>query len=213
MKNQLALALLLASTSSAAVAADISHTYVEVGFARQQVELPEIGNDVAMEDMKADGGYIRGSVELNDAFYLFGGYSKGNDDIDVRYYPIGKVFEVDADAEQGDIGFGYRHTLSDRVEWTGELSYVNTRISVGVDGFKDRVKGDDYRASVGLRSNLASNFEGWIKANYTDGDVYDGEFTGTLGALVKFNETWGIVGEAEIGSDNKQYRVGVRASF
>ncbi|ALN90364.1 hypothetical protein [Lysobacter gummosus] len=215
MKKQLALALLLATASSAAAAADgLSHSYVEAGFVRHQAELPVVeGQGVSVDDMKADGGYIAGSFEVMESVYLFGGYHKGNDDVGVSLDGIGEIGEFDADVQQGHIGLGYHHKLSDRVEWTGELSYLNTRLELKVEDFKERLKGDDYRASVGLRGDLAANFEGWIKANYTDGDVYDGEFSGTLGALVKFNKTWGIVGEAEVGSDDRQFRLGVRASF
>ena len=71
----------------------------------------------------------------------------------------------------------------------------------------------DGRGSVGVRGLLADNFEGWVKGNYTDGDVYDGEFGATLGGQFKFNPTWGITGEVEFGDDASQYTVGVRASF
>ncbi|MGH8083352.1 MAG: hypothetical protein ACREP7_22435 [Lysobacter sp.] len=215
MKKQLALALMLVTASSAAAAADgLSHTYVEAGFVRHQAELPiDAGQGVSIDDMKADGGYIAGSVEVASNVYIFGGYHKGNDDVAVNIDGVGEVGKFDADVEQGHLGLGYHHKLSDRVEWTGELSYINTRLDLKVEDFKQRAKGDDYRASVGLRGDLAANFEGWIKANYTDGDVYDGEFSGTLGALVKFNKMCGIAGEAEFGSDDRQFRLGVRASF
>ena len=60
---------------------------------------------------------------------------------------------------------------------------------------------------------MTDSFEGWLKANYTDGDAYEGEFSATVGAQFKFNQTWGIVGEAEFGDSSSQYIVGVRASF
>ncbi|WP_031373011.1 outer membrane beta-barrel protein [Lysobacter antibioticus] len=210
MKKQLALALALAMASSAAAAADgLSYTHVEAGYSVQKIELVTVDEDLDIEDPKAAGGYIAGSVALNDAMHLFGGYRQGSDDIEISY--AGSYLgEVDIDSTQYQIGLGYHHTLSDRVDWTGELSYLRTEIDVEDE---EAVEGDDYRASLGLRGDLAANFEGWIKANYTDGDVYDGEFSGTIGALVKFNETWGIVGEAEFGDKNSQFNLGVRASF
>lgn len=215
MSKQLALALLLATVSTTCAAAEgLSHNYVEIGFVRHQIERPLGGHpDFLAEDPKIDGGYIAGSVALGESFYLLGGYQKGDDVVRTGLFSFHSDFDVDVDAEQGHLGFGYRHTLSERVEWTGELSYVNTRIKTELRGYRSSGKGDDYRASLGLRGNLASHFEGWAKANYTDGDFYDGEFSGTLGALVKFNQTWGIVGEAEVGSDDRQFRLGVRASF
>lgn len=221
MNKQLALAVLLATASSAAAAADgLRHTYVEGGFLHQQTKTPLRGpadipaSDVSIEDAKADGGYIAGSYEVSDRFYVFGGYQQGNADIGASIISLGESTEIDTDVQQGRVGFGYHRAVSDRVEWTGELSYIRTQVKFDREQvINPRVEGDDYRASIGLQGDLAANFEGWVKANYTDGDFYDGEFSGTLGALVKFNEVWGIVGEAEVGSDDRQYRLGVRASF
>jgi opacity protein-like surface antigen len=228
MKKQIALAIVLAIASSAAVAAEgISHTYIEGGYARQRAEAGVEEPGASIDDLKLDGGYIAGSVELNEDFYLFGGYQKGSDDISVNVprtlihrfddgFEIWREafeYEIDVDVQQANVGFGYRHKLSDRVEWTGELGYLNTRLKLKAEDMKESAKGDDYRASLGLRGALASNFEGWVKVNYTDGDIYDGEVSGTVGALVKFNEMWGIVGEADFGEHNRRYNLGVRVSF
>jgi hypothetical protein len=212
MKKQLALALVLAATSCAAAAEEggLSYSYVEAGVAQSRVELPSLGGDVSVDDVRANGGYLQGSVALGDAFHLFGAYRQGDDDVAVRYRNV-KLGEAEFDLKQYEIGFGYHHTLSERVDWTGELSYVGTDVEVDRGGDFDRA--DDFRVSVGLRGNLASHFEGWAKINYTDGDAYDSEASATLGALVKFNQTWGIVGEAEFGSENRQFNLGVRASF
>ncbi|ALN56713.1 MULTISPECIES: outer membrane beta-barrel protein [Lysobacter] len=217
MKKQLALALALAAASTSAAAYDrLSHTYVEAGFAHQQAEVPVLAPvGVTVDDMKANGGFINGSIAVGEKFYVFGGYQKGKDDsIAVNFEGFGKIGEFEIDAQQAHGGVGYGHQLSDRVQWTGEVSFLRTRFKAkGEDITQDTAEGDDYRASLGLRGNLARNFEGWIKANYTDGDMYDQEFSGTLGGLIKFNDNWGIVAEGEFGSDQKQYRLGVRWSF
>ncbi|MFK3650757.1 outer membrane beta-barrel protein [Lysobacter enzymogenes] len=216
MKKQLALAVALAAASTSAAAYDkLSHSYVEAGFVHNQSELPVVApSNISVEDMKANGGFINGSFAVGEKFYVFGGYSKAKDDsVGIRVTGLGQVGEFEVDAQQGHAGIGYNHKLSDRVEWTGEVSYLRTKFEVETRGFRDSAEGDDYRASIGLRGNLAANFEGWIKANYTDGDMYDKEFSGTLGGLIKFNDSWGVVAEADLGSDQKQYRVGVRWSF
>lgn len=135
-----------------------------------------------------DGAAIRGSVKFGESnFYGFGSYA----DIE--------------DLKQTDLGVGYAHNLSDNLDLVTELAWRNT--DAGSSDF------DDTRVSVGLRGNLADNFEGSIKANYIDGDLYDGEFGGTIGGQFKFNDTWGITGEAEFVNDVTIYSVGVRASF
>lgn len=212
MKKQLALALALALASTAAAAEGLSYTHVEAGYSVQQYEVNSLTPGLSVQDPKADGGYIEGSVAFGEApFYAFGGYRKGEDDsVGVRFNNV-DLGDIDVDADQFKIGVGYHHTLSDRVDWVGELSYIRTELDSNV--LSDEIDGDDFRGSVGLRGNLAKNFEGWAKLNYTDGDMYDSEFSGTLGALVKFNQTWGIVGEAEFGEHAKQYSIGIRASF
>lgn len=211
MKKQLALAIVLACASSAAAAADgLSYSYIEAGVAQSKVELPAVDANYSVDDIKTNSAYLRGSVALGDSFHLFGGYRKGDDDVAVRFRNV-KIGEANIDLAQYEVGFGYHHTLSDRVDWTGELSYIGTDVDVQGGGDFDRA--DDFRVSVGLRGNLARNFEGWAKVNYTDGDAYDSEFSGTLGAQIKFNRTWGIVGEAEFGDKNSQLSLGVRASF
>jgi opacity protein-like surface antigen len=139
-------------------------------------------------NVDVDGVGVRGSVEFADSgFYGFGSYS------DVE------------DLKQTDLGLGYAHNLSDNVDLVAELAWRNTDAG--------SFDADDTRVSVGFRGNLADNFEGSIKANYIDGDAYDSQFGATVGGQFKFNDTWGITGEAEFVDDVTIYSVGVRASF
>ena len=139
-------------------------------------------------DDNFDGAAVRGSVKFGESnFYGFGSYA----DIE--------------DLTQTDLGVGYAHNLSDNLDLVTELAWRNTDAG--------SFDADDTRVSVGLRGNLADNFEGSIKANYIDGDAYDSEFGGTIGGQFKFNDTWGITGEAEFVNDVTIYSVGVRASF
>lgn len=73
--------------------------------------------------------------------------------------------------------------------------------------------GDGARLGVGVRGLLSDNFEGWAKAQYADGGDFDGDFSGVLGAQVKFNQTWGLVGEVEVAEDINTFSLGLRASF
>jgi hypothetical protein len=197
MKKQLAAALLLACVPLAASARDSlgSFTYVEAGVQRLSVDFDLPGGDA----IDFDGIGLRGSVELTDSFYLYGGlgWARNDDFID------------DIDAYQAQGGVGYRHTVFDNADFTAELGFQHTELDAG--GTSNNL--DAVRASVGLRGALSNNFEGWVKANYVDGSDYDGEFSGTLGAQFIINETWGIVGEVEAGDLTSQYMLGVRASF
>lgn len=194
MKKLLAAAMLLAITPFAASARDSlgSFTYVEAGVQRLSV-------DDGTDTLDFDGAGIRTSIELSDNFYVYGGYAWArNDDL-----------AVDIDARDMQIGLGYRHTVFDNADLTAELGFQHTELDS--DLFRDNLDGG--RLSVGLRGALSNNFEGWVKANYVDGSDYDGEFSGTLGAQLIINETWGIVGEIEAGDLASRYTLGVRASF
>ena len=197
MKKQLAAALMLACAPFAASARDSlgSFTYVEAGVQRLSVDFDIPGGDA----IDFDGIGLRGSLELSDSFYLYGGLGWArNDD-----------FTTDIDAYQAQGGLGYRYTVFDNADLTAELGFQHTELDAG--SVSDNLDAD--RASVGVRGVLSNSIEGWVKANYVDGSDYDGEFSGTLGAQFIISETWGIVGEIEAGDLTSQYMLGVRASF
>ena len=146
-------------------------------------------------DSDADGFGVRGSFEFGQSnFYGFGSYAQV------------EVDNSNVDIDNTEIGFGYAHDLSDNLDLISELAYVNA----DADGFNDV---DGYRASVGIRGSFSDNFEGLLKANYTDGSDFDGDFSGTIGAQYKFTQTWGVTGEVTFGDDSETYLVGLRASF
>jgi hypothetical protein len=195
MKKLLVLALALAAAPLAAQADEISYTYVESGYAAVDLDLAFDG-----PELDFDGFQLRGSAAISDSLYVHGGYgSVTNDDAG---------FDLDFNVAQ--LGLGYRFGLSDRADLVGELGYIRQEFDAGSNG---SVKADGGRVSVGVRALLADNFEGWAKGSYTDGGDFEGDFSGTVGALVKFNPTWGLVGEIEAGEDLTKYLIGVRASF
>ena len=67
---------------------------------------------------------------------------------------------------------------------------------------------DGYSAEVGVRSALTQNFEGYAMAGYEDGDRFDGDFYGRLGAQVKFNQSWGVSGDVKFSDGDTQWFVG-----
>ncbi len=197
MKKQFALALALATMSFGAAAAEPNYTYLEGGFARLNLDVGGVG------DADFDGFQVRGSVEAGKDFHFFGSYgSTNNDDAG-----------IDVDFDELQVGLGYHYPLSDSTDLLAEIGYIKQEIDVEAFGDADA---DGYRASVGFRSAFNDHFEGYVKGSYNGGD-FDG-FSGTVGAQVKFNQTWGLVGEIEAGEmddelDATKYLIGVRASF
>lgn len=145
-------------------------------------------------DGDADGIGLRGSLNFGDSnFYGFAGYSQV------------EIDNTSIDIDVTNVGVGYHHALSTRAHLLSELSYVNADAGI--------VDADGYRASVGVRGAFSDTVEGVLKANYTDGNDLDGDFSGTAGLLVKFSPTWGAFGDVEFGDGGETYTVGVRASF
>ena len=193
MKRSLMALALAAALPMSAQAADLSYNFVELDYARMNV-------DDGGADFDPDGFGLKGSFAMGEKFYGFGSYLRGSDD----------VSGTDVDVDQTQLGAGFRHGVSDKADFIAELSWINQ--SVDIEGLGE-ADGDGGRVSAGFRGAMSDKFEGYAKANYTDGGDFDGDFSGTLGAQVKFNQTWGITGEAELGGDADIYMLGVRASF
>lgn len=195
MKKQLAAALVLALLPFAASARDSlgSYTYVEGGFKRLSIE-----NDV-VDNFDFDGAYIRSSVEMNDNLSFHGGLTFGKS----------SDLPVDIDLTELELGLGYRYNFADNVDFIADATFQHQEFDDGDD--KD-VK-NNTRIGVGVRGALSNSVEGWVKANYVDGGLYEGDAVGTLGMHVILNETWGLVGEFDAGGDVKRFNIGVRASF
>jgi Ax21 family sulfation-dependent quorum factor len=193
MKRSLMALALAAALPISAQASELSYNFIELDYAKLNI-------DGAGSDFDPDGFGLKGSFAFGEQFYGFGSYLRGSEE----------VSGVDFDIDQTQLGLGYRHGVSDSADFIAELSWLND--SVDIEGFGD-ADANGGRLSAGFRGAMAENFEGYAKANYTDGGDFDGDFSGTLGAQVKFNKTWGVTGEAEFGSDADIYMLGLRASF
>lgn len=225
--NKLLPLLLLSTTAFSAHAAGLRYSFVEAGYAQAKIDS---GSDQALgqdqwahiDDMKPRGAYVRGSVAAGETLYVLADYRQGKD---TTGFGIGNAVtssdgSFEADVEQGSIGLGFHHGISERTDLIGEVAYLWTHAKVydvRVDGRHSLNTSDagasDARLSVGVRSRMGKHVEGWALANYIGGDAYDRDFGATLGGQLKLNETWGLVGEANLGGTISEYRVGIRASF
>lgn len=206
MKTSTVLAALLAAAPFAASAGEgLSYTYVEGGYAKVHVD------DSFLGDPEGDGGYLRGSFAINPSFNVFGSFARVGDDY--RLTDGINSYRFDVDLTQLELGIGYHMPMGERLDFIAELAYQRLEVETDLSGFgsgSDDIKGG--RAAIGVRGGN-ERLEGWLKAGYLDGGDYEGDFVGTLGGQVRFNRTWGLVGEVEIIDDLTHYKAGVRASF
>ena len=170
-------------------------------FAAQAQEAPSntwVEGSYVNADGDAEGHAVRGSFEFGESnVYGLAGVTR----LEVDNSPL----KLDG----RELGLGYAHPLSERTALFAEASYLDTEVVVP-GGALD---GNGYRTSVGLRSGLTDRLEGLVKANYVDGDDFDGDFSGTVGGLVKLTPTWGITGDVTFDDKTETYQLGVRASF
>jgi Ax21 family sulfation-dependent quorum factor len=191
-RSLLALTLLAALPFTASAADGLSYTYVEGGY---------VATDTDAGD--ADGWGINGSAAFADNFHVFGGYTFQKTDDET----IGGLRFDGIDVDQWRVGLGYNHPVAANTDLLARVAYEN----YDVEGDNDRL--DGYSAEVGVRSALAPNFEGYAMAGYEDGDRFDGDFYGRLGAQVKFNQNWGVSGDVKVADGDTQWFVGPRLTF
>jgi Ax21 family sulfation-dependent quorum factor len=204
-RNKLAaLSLLVAlpvlALSTAASAADgLNYNYVEGGYINTN------------SDVDADGWGVNASAALTPNFSLFGSYSGQKTDA----FDVGGTRVDSSNADQWRLGVGYNYGISANTDLVARAAYDKYKVDdVTVGGIN--YGGDDvdgYSAEVGVRSALASNFEGYALAGYEDGNDFDGDFYGRLGAQVKFNPNWGLSGDVKFASGDTQVFIGPRYSW
>lgn len=177
---------------SAQEAAGLNYNYVEGGYVSTNTDAGD-----------ADGFGTNASVALAPNFHLFGGYS--TQDID----------DSDINVDQFRIGAGYNVGIAANTDLVARAAYEKYKTDDFTIGGV-RFAGEDldgYSAEVGVRSALAPNFEGYAMAGYEDGDEFDGDVYGRLGAQVKFNRNWGVSGDVKFADGDTQWFVGPRFSW
>lgn len=207
-KTLLGAALLAALpfAASAQEASGLNYNYVEGGYVATNLD-----NDNG--DIDADGFGLNGSVALSDNFHVFGAFA--SQDTDTFELTQGGN-RVNTDINQWRVGLGYNLPLASSTDLVARAAYEKFEVDdVTVDGQTFEVNdGDDgYSAEVGVRTAFTSNFEGHAFAGYQDfGDGAD-DFYGRVGALVKFNDAWGVSGDVKFADGDTQWFVGPRFSW
>ena len=186
--------------SAAASAADgLNYNYVEGGYIATN------------SDVDADGWAVNASAALSPNFSLFGSYSGQKTDA----FTAGGVRVDSANADQWRLGVGYNYGISANTDLVARAAYDKYKVDdVSIGGVN--YGGNDvngYSAEVGVRSALASNFEGYALAGYEDSQDFSGDFYGRLGGQVKFNPNWGLSGDIKFASGDTQVFIGPRFSW
>lgn len=205
MRTLVAAALLAALPFAASAAEGVSYNFVEAGWNRIALD------DEWLGDPDGDGAYVRGSWAVGRQVHLFGSYASASESFRLD------EMRLKVELRQPEFGIGYHQEFTQQLDFIAELAWTRleakARASLGNQSVSASEHTNAGRVAVGLRGTPSPRTELWAKAGYLDGSDVEGSFAGTLGGQVKFNRTWGLVGEVEVIEDTTRYNVGVRASF
>ncbi len=182
-RSFLALAMFAALPFAASAADGISYNYVQGGYVATNTDAGD-----------ADGWGLGGSAALSQNFHVFGNFA--NQDLK----------DVDADFDQWRVGVGYNHQVSQRMDLVTRVAYE--KFDAGND-----IDADGYSVEAGVRGAMTPMLEGYALAGYEDGDSFDGDFYGKLGAQVKFNPNWGVAADVKFADGDTQWFVGPRLTW
>jgi hypothetical protein len=178
--------LLLAVAPLAALAEDMSYSFVDLAYVDTEVD--GVGPSL-------DGFGLRGSVGFAENWFAFGEFAAQS------------VSGVDLDTYAVGIGGHYR--LAESLDLVGRLGWTKVEVSSGPFDVDD----DGYLVDLGLRGRVGDAVELEGGARYTD--FSDGGDATSLffGGRFHFNETWALGAEYQDGDDTSSILAYVRASF
>ena len=179
--------LLLAAAPLAAMADDMSYSYVDLGYAQ---------SDIDGVGPSADGFGLRGSIGFAQNWFAFAEYAAES------------VQGIDIDTIS--VGLGGHYNFTEGLDLVGRVGYFEVNLDAG-----GGLNADDngFLVDAGLRGRAgdAVELEGGVR--YTD--LSDGgDDTGFyVGGRFHFNKTWALGAEYQDGSDSSAILAYVRASF
>ena len=217
MKRSIFAVALLSALSVSAQASELSYSYVDASYTVANFDSQDVLDFSVNPDL--DGFRLTGSVGFAEHYYAWGSYSTVSGNV-LKFSNPDYSASLDMDLNRYFIGFGAHFAISENTDFITELSYIQTDVEVEAeindefDTYKESASTDSNgaRMTVGLRGAAGDHFEWLVKANYDAGGD-NGDFSGTFGAQYKFNETWGLIGDVEVGDEAAIYSIGVRASF
>jgi hypothetical protein len=187
MKRTALCAAVLAAFVPGVVLADMNYTKLEISML--DVELDSANVD-------GDGFSFAGGYELNEKIHLFGEWQDQSLDFGI-------------DGRSLELGAGYTHGFSDKLDFIGTLSYVDAEVKAG------NVTADDDGLAVGggIRTRVADSFEVDAGLKYVDFDNAGGDTGVSVGGRYYFNDSMALGASADFNDNADTLRVGFRWEF
>jgi hypothetical protein len=178
--------LMLASAPLAAMADDMSYSFVDAAY---------VETDIDALNESADGFAVRGSAGFAENWFVFADFASQS--------------LSGADVDSYDVGFGGHYAVNDSLDVVGRLGYTKVELDAGALNSDD----DGYLLDLGLRGLVTEGVELEGGIHYTDFDE-GGDDTGFyFGGRFHFNKTWAVGAEYRTTDDADSILAYVRASF
>jgi hypothetical protein len=168
--------------------ADMNYTKFEVS-----VLDVEMGSGI---DVDGDGFEIGGSYELSDKIHLFGSWQDQSLDFGI-------------DGRSLEIGGGWSHSHSDKLDFVGTLSYVDAEVKLGSFTADD----DGLALGGGIRTRVGDSFEIDTGLKFVDFDEAGSDTGFSVGGRYYFNDSMALGASADFNDNADTLRLGFRWEF
>ena len=179
--------LMLAVAPLAAMAEDMSYSYVDLAYVDQ---------DLDGVSSSADGFGLRGSVGFAENWLAFAEYTSTS--------------VQGVDIELTAVGLGGHYGITDQLDLVGRVGYFEISLDAGGGLNADD---DGYLLDLGLRGQVTEGVELEGGARYTDLSDGGDDTALFIGGRFHFNKTWAVGAEYQSGDDISTSLGYVRASF
>lgn len=180
----------LLAFSATAAAQGFGYSYIQGSYGTVEVDIGGGAN------VDGDGFGVSGSYALTDQFHFSGEYQTADMDFGVDL----SILELAA---------GYHTGLSDQLDFTAQLGYVNTEVESGGVGVDD----DGLMLGVGLRGALTDALEVNGGVDYIDFDLGGGETRIGAGFLYDIADNLTVGAKASLWDDIDVYQLNLRFDF
>ena len=184
-----ALFMLLLAFSATAGAQGFGYNYLQVSYGA-------VSFDDSIIDVDGDGLGVAGSYGFHPDFYVAGEYQTADMDFGI-------------DLNILELAVGYHTPLSDQLDFTAELGWVEAEVDSGFGSADD----DGFMLGAGLRGQLTDAVELNGGIDYIDFDQGGGETRANAGFLFDLTETLTVGAEASFWDDINVYQLNLRWDF
>ena len=184
------LLILLLAFSATAGAQGFGYNYLQASYGAVSV-------DDSVFDVDGNGLGISGSYGFHPDFYIAGEYQTADMDFGV-------------DLNILELAVGYHTPLSEQLDFTAQLGFVDAELEVPGFGSADD---DGFMIGAGLRGALTDTVELNGSIDYIDFDQGGGETRANVGFLFGITETLTVGADASFWDDINVYRLNLRFDF